>query len=67
MVFPSRYDGKVDWDVKQLYKLNIYCLYVSGNHADTAMELLRKSGLPIIVANGMNEAAKLVVESLPKS
>ena len=42
-------------------------MYISGNHADTAMELLRKSGLPIIVANGMNEAARLVVEALPKS
>ena len=44
-----------------------FFLHFSGNNAKSAMKILQESGLPIIVASDFNDAAKKVVEALPKS
>ena len=40
---------------------------ITGNNAKSAMEILKASGLPIIVADSFSDAAQKVVEALPKS
>jgi len=40
---------------------------LEGNNAAAAMETLKESGLPIIVGSDMADAAKKVVDLLPKS
>lgn len=56
--------------IKAYKEAHISCPMVvrlEGNNAKSAMKILQESGLPIIVASDFNDAAKKVVEALPKS
>ena len=51
---------KIPWSLIAIY-------HHSGQNATSAMEILKKSGLDIIVASDMADAAEKVVATLPKS